>query len=256
MFRLYLAAEEGALGAGSASTPSPIRALMRSGVTPLRHALPLLLLLGACPMQVDEAGTGAPTTQAAPGPTTPEAEAASGGMPQDPSARVASQPNPVGSAEAMTGQSDAVPIRLDVQPPGEEDPKFTQAALKAGDHVTFTGNVKCDGCGAPMVMRVLKFQPPGQLQLGAPPSPLTVLPIPEQGAFSIAVPRGADPVVLELLIDLDKNGKPDRGERLAVVVRDGHLTPDQDRSGFVIDASDSNASPWAAPAADNPPDGG
>lgn len=201
-------------------------------------------------MAVEE-GAGVPTREAAPAPTTPEAAAAPGGMPMDPSATVASAPSPVGAAEAMTGQSDAVPIRLDQQPPREDPPSHTQASLKAGDHVTFSGTVRCEGCAAPMVLRVLPFQPPEKLQLGAPPSPLTALPVPTAGPFSIAVPRGADPVVLELLIDLDQNGRPDRGERLAVVVRDGHLTPDADHAGFNIDASESDVSPWSAGGADN-----
>lgn len=209
-------------------------------------------------MQVDEAGDNTPTSASAPAPTTPEASAApgapgGGGAPQDPSAQVASAPSPVGEAQPMAGQSDAVPIRLDVQPPAEDDPRYTQQALISGEHVTFTGEVRCEGCLAPMVLRVLPFQPPGQLTLGAPPSPLTVTPVPKAGPFSIAVPRSADPVVLELLVDLDKNGKPDRGERLAVVVRDGHLTPDQDRSGFVIDATDGETSPWGAASGDAAP---
>lgn len=199
-------------------------------------------------MQVDQAGSNTPTTGAAPAPTTPEAQAAPGGsgMPQDPSATVSSAPSPVGEAQPMAGQSDAVPIRLDVQPPAEDEPKYSQQALRAQDHVTFTGDVRCEGCLAPMVLRVLPFQPPGQLNLGAPPSPLTTLAVPKAGPFELSVPRGAEPVVLELLVDLDQNGRPDRGERLAVVVKDGHLTPDQDRAGFVIDASDGEASPWGA----------
>ena len=205
-------------------------------------------------MQVED-GAGVPTHEAAPAPTTPEAAAASGGMPSDPSATVASAPMPVGQAEAMTGQSDAVPIRLDQQPPKEDEPRYTQAELLKRDHVTLSGAIKCDGCAAPMVLRVLPFQPPEKLQIGAPPSPLTVMPVPTQGPFSIAVPRADAPIVLELLIDLDQNGHPDRGERLAVVVRDGRLIPDQDIAGFSIDASDSSASPWSAGGADNPQDG-
>ena len=214
------------------------------GAGGLLRSVPLLLLC-ACPMQVDNQGAATPAPASAP-----------------PPAAVAPSPAGPGAAEVATSPSapppgaDGVPIRIDVQPPDEDEPRWTQAKLASADHVTLSGTVRCEACGAGMVLRALPFQAPDTLQLGDPPSPLTVLPIKEQGQFSILVPRGTKPIVLELLVDLDGDGYPDRGERMSVVVRDGKLIPDHDQPGFTIDATDSEAGPWPTMGPDNAPKGG
>lgn len=184
-------------------------------------------------MQVDNTGSTTP----APAGSTPPASAPS--APPGPGAAEVQ----AGGQAATPPAGDSVPIRIDVQPPEEEEPTWTQAKLASMDHVTLSGTVRCEACGAGMVLRALPFQAPDALQIGDPPSPLTVLSIKEQGAFSILVPRGTQPIVLELLVDLDGNGHPDRGERMSVVVRDGRLIPDHDQEGFTIDATDSEAGP-------------
>lgn len=191
-------------------------------------------------MQVDNPGASAP----APAGSAPSA------VPQSAAGAGAAEVQ-AGASAVMPPAADSMPIRIDVQPPEEDDPKWTQAKLASADHVTLSGTVRCEACGAGMVLRALPFQAPDALQIAGPPSPLTVLSIKEQGPFSILVPRGTEPIVLELLVDLDGNGHPDRGERMSVVVRDGRLLPDHDQDGFKIDATDSDAGPWPAMGPDN-----
>ena len=133
---------------------------------------------------------------------------------------------------------DSVPVRIDVNPPDEPAPQLTQTQVLAGDHVTYAGTAACDGCSDPLALRVTPFQDPRHLQLGSPPGPVTLVSLAAPGPFEIAVPRGTDPVVLELLVDGNANGRPDRGERMAVMVGDGLMVPDRDRDGIALDASE------------------
>lgn len=230
----------------------------------LSPSLLVLLLLAACPMQVDDPG-GASPGPAAPGASSPGAPSINGqggpnsgnsletpppGAPPDPNADGGAAPGTGPGPGQGGGPGDGVPIRIDVQPPDEDEPAWTQARLKSADHVSFSGTVRCEACVASLVLRALPFQPPDELRLGAPPSPLTTLKLADQGAFTLLVPRGTAPVVLELLVDLDNDGRPDRGERMSVVVRDGQLVPDRDREGLLIDATESESGPWPAMAPD------
>ncbi len=214
-------------------------------------------------MQVDDRGASSPgpspgpaaSLEAPPPQAPPPGEPASGGAPAA-SPDGAAAPGPEGAAPPSPNASDGVPIRIDVQPPDEDDPAWTQARLASADHVTFSGTVRCEACVATLVLRALPFQPPDTLTLGSPPSPLTTLPLAAPGAFTLLVPRGSAPVVLELLVDLDGDARPDRGERMSVVVGDGQLVPNQDRAGLVIDASESGSGPWPAMGPDNAAGGG
>lgn len=248
--------------------PAPARAVLcwRRRFA-LRRPLLTLLLLCACPMQVDDPGGASPGPSApnagAPNAGTPNAGApsspTSGGGPaggglETPPPGAPPEPNADGGAAPSPGQGggqgDGVPIRIDVQPPDEDAPIWTQARLKSADHVRFSGTVRCEACVASLVLRALPFQPPDELQLGTPPGPLTTLTLSEQGPFTLLVPRGTGPVVLELLVDLDADGRPDRGERMSVVVRDGQLVPDRDRDDLVIDATENGSGPWPTMAPD------
>lgn len=204
-------------------------------------------------MQVDDPGKSSPGPAPAPSLESPPSPPAPSGSPGAEPGATPPEAAPAGAPGAATspGSSDGVPIRIDVQPPREDEPAWTQEALAAEAHVTFSGTVRCEACAAPLVLRALPFQPPDELTLGRPPSPLTALPLSGPGEFTLRVPRGDRAVVLELLVDLDGDGAPDRGERMSVVVRDGQLVPDQDRGGFLIDASEATSGAWPAMGPEN-----
>ena len=85
------------------------------------------------------------------------------------------------------------------------------------------------------MLRVTKF-----LGANAQPSDndlITTKTLSGIGGFTILVPKGEDPVNLELLVDKDSDGKPTRGERFAVYELKEKL-PSKNQSGISIDASE------------------
>jgi hypothetical protein len=138
--------------------------------------------------------------------------------------------------------------------PKEGPPKMTQEDVAKGSHVTLSGTIKCDGCTEPLVVRVLPhFAPENSPASTEPPGPITTLDLAAAGAYSIKVPKGSDPVVLEVTVDANKDGKPTKGERFAVLDKAGKLVPNADSSGLDLDATDgpiqeAPAMPQGAPA--------
>lgn len=213
-------------------------------------------------MQVEDKATdargpasAAPTTATAAGDPAAASAAPGGGAGSAGSAGTAGAGGGPGGANGSGGpaRADSVPIRLDVQPPREDPPRYTQAELAGMPHVAFSGTVACEACSGALVLRVTPFQQPGALSGGGAPSPWTSKPLTAVGAFEVLAPKGDDPVVLELLVDGDGDGQPDRGERMAVVVADGELRPNADRAGLRIDASDGALGPAGAPPNPNGP---
>lgn len=238
----------------------------------IRHLLlPATLLLAACPTPPDATepqggqpgpppGQGPATGGAAPPPATPPAEGgnppAEGGTPTG------------GAATADGGPPDQPPIsgymKFEVDVPAEGPPKMTQDKIAAGDHVTVSGTVVCDDCEGALYLRVNKpiasmpTLPEGEtLEQGGGPlvGPVTLKAIDGPGAFSLVVPKGSEEIIVELLVDVDGNGMPSRGDRM-----DNHrtaspgttLTADADISGLKLDGTDRE---WVAPQG-GPPAGG
>jgi hypothetical protein len=124
-------------------------------------------------------------------------------------------------------------IQVDREQSGE--PQYTQLALETESSVKISGDASCDGCSGELVLRVTKF-----LGANAQPSEndlITTKKLAGVGNFTILVPKGDDPVNLELLVDKDSNGKPTKGERFAVYELKEKL-PSENQSGISIDATD------------------
>ena len=98
--------------------------------------------------------------------------------------------------------------------------------------------------------------PPGSTEGGPPPpgaqgeglpGPLTTVKLDAAGAYSVLVPKGEDPIMVELLVDLDGNGMPSLGDRMASSengVRTD-LIPSEDRTEIDLDGTDRE---WSAPS--------
>lgn len=213
----------------------------------MRAALWTLAPLLGCPVSVDtpeQPTTSAPeaaqTAADASGADNAGGGVATAGNRASPSEPQGTAPSPQGGARADSTDAPAaasVPIRIDVSPPAEEPPRYTQDALRRQAAVTFSGMARCDGCADALVLRVVPFQDPSALG-GAPAGPLTALTLSRPGPFRLLVPKVEQPIVLELLVDSDGNGAPSRGERMAVIVEDGALIPREDRTDLLLDASE------------------
>jgi len=166
-------------------------------------------------------------------------------------------------AKALTGTytvasvpGDELPVPADTQPSSDE----AQAQVKAGDHVFFTGEVICTDCSDALVLRVAPFVTPSDD--GKEPNDEVndddFQPPPYQlkgaGSFSMAVPKYAGKVVLEVLDDRDGNGRPSQGEKFTVLHRQGTLNAGQNQSDLKVDFSALPAAPGAPTgAAGGPP---
>jgi hypothetical protein len=156
----------------------------------------------------------------------------------------------VGTYTVANVPGDNLPVPEDAQPSSEE----AQAEVKAAPHVFFTGEIICSDCSSALVLRVAPFVTPSDDAGDAndevndddfqpPPYQLS-----GAGSFSMAVPKYAGKVVLEVLDDRDGNGRPSQGEKFTVLHRQGTLTAGQNQSGLKVDFS-------ALPAAPGAPDG-
>jgi len=124
------------------------------------------------------------------------------------------------------------------QPTSEE----AQAKVRAGDHITMKGRIICSDCKGQLVVNIAPFVEPTE---GEPAGPqgesgsatgmqFAPVVVKASGPFEIAVPRYSGKVVLEVIDDVDGNGLPSPGERLAVVHRMGKLTADKDHKGIKV----------------------
>ncbi|MBM76059.1 MAG: hypothetical protein CMK59_11715 [Proteobacteria bacterium] len=151
-------------------------------------------------------------------------------------------------------------IRINESGNGDPPAKISQIQLKEQEHVTLSGNIKCtgEGCNSPMVMRVVPFleskpgDPPPSGDLGGI---ITTKNISGLGSYNILVPKLKTPIVLELLVDANEDGRPSNGERLAVLEQGGKIVPSKDVSSLNLDCSDKNIEgPMGGPLSpDEPP---
>jgi hypothetical protein len=117
-----------------------------------------------------------------------------------------------------------------------------QAFIKESEHVIFKGEIICDDCSASLLIKVAPFVPPtDEPGTGAtgpgddsgfqPPA----FEVGGPGPFTMAVPKYAGKVVLEVLDDRDGNGRPSRGEKFTVLHDMGKITAGKNQSGLKID---------------------
>ena len=100
-------------------------------------------------------------------------------------------------------------------PQNELTPKFSQDELKDGGVIH--GYVRCDDCTGKILIRVLP-PPPEPGQDGGSEDDMQLITQSSQdgvGAFSIRVPDNSK-VVLQVVDDANKDGKPNQGERMGM----------------------------------------
>jgi len=219
----------------------------------------LSLAIFGCPTPPDGGTTGGGNNNQPAGgspPPPPMASGASGGVQPVQNPGDVDDQALAGTYTVASVPSDEVPMPDDIQPTSDE----AQALVKSGDHVTFSGQVICSDCSNALVLRVAPFVQPSEE--GQEPDPVAsndeFRPPPFQlsgaGAFSMAVPKYAGKVVLEVLDDRDGNGRPSQGEKFTVLHRQGTLTAGKNQSGLKVDFSALPSTPGApAGAAGGPP---
>lgn len=122
----------------------------------------------------------------------------------------------------------------------DDDGDFDQERVRAMEEGTYTiyrGEAKCSGCSGDLILRALPFFAPNEAPPENVPGVFTHMKLDGPGSFEIAVPDRGVPVVLELLVDKNRDGHPTRGERFAMFENRGGLFPQKPVSGLVIDAS-------------------
>ena len=97
-------------------------------------------------------------------------------------------------------------------------PRYTQEELKEsyGNKGMIHGYVKCDDCGGKILLRALPPPPePGEDEGDGGMQLVTQKVLTEAGSFSFQVPNNST-VVLQVVDDLDGNGRPSQGERMGM----------------------------------------
>ena len=135
---------------------------------------------------------------------------------------------------------DAIVIKINNSGNGDPPPQNTQEELRDLPHVTFSGTIVCEGegCDSPFVLRVVPFQeqsPTGKPSKNGMGGLITIKDISTTGSYDVLIPKSKKPVVVELLVDMNKDGKPTVDERLAVMERGGQLIPYEDIKNLKID---------------------
>ena len=167
--------------------------------------------------------------------------------------------------EATVGTYVVNDVHIDELPDDAEQPSSEEAQkqIRAGEYVTFRGEIICADCTSSLVITVAPFVPPSDEAVGSGknPSDSDFQPPPYQvggaGPFTMAVPKYAGKVVLEVLDDRDGNGRPSKGEKFTVLHEMGKLTASKNLSGLKIDFSALPSAPGGgdAPAGGPPPAG-
>lgn len=119
----------------------------------------------------------------------------------------------------------------------------TQEEIKAGEYITISGKVQCNGdkCDSDLILRVTPFAAPNEIN--NPISEATSQPNTDLGifaekkvsnteSFSILAPKNNKKVVLELLLDKDKDGKANQGESFVIYEGGGGIELSKDREGI------------------------
>ncbi len=225
-------------------------------------SISLTLALLGCPTPPDGGTQGGPANGPQPG---------AGGAPPPPAGAGADGAQPVQSppeADPSSSSGTYVVTQMpsdDPAPPEGDQPSSAQAqaAIKASDHVLFSGEIKCTDCSGNMLVKVAPFVQPTD---GDTESGKAVEPADESGfqppafetaagPFTMAVPRYRGKVVLEVLDDRDGNGQPSRGEKFTVLHNQGKITAGKNQTGLVIDFSSLPGAPGGGPAGGPPPGG-
>ena len=260
----------------------PLRSPVARPWWSMAAALPLLLALVACPTPPEQTpqggapGAGGPPGGGPGGPGGPPGEGGAPGGPGGPGT-----PGTPGEGEAGTPGTPGMVTDGSPPPDGAEPPKppegtvqlvigqdstegppqKTQDQVKSGSHVTFSGKVACTaGCTGDMVLRVAAFVDPSAGN-AAPSStgPITASKLDKVGAYTVLAPKSDVPVVLELLFDKNGDGKPSKGERIAVLEKGKTLTAAKDVSGLDIDGTEREGGvlpPIGAPGTGEAPQAG
>lgn len=106
----------------------------------------------------------------------------------------------------------------------------TQDEIKKGEHITLSGKITCNGdkCTSDLILRMTSFvmptennnpisqKPEKSEQPNASIEILTEKSVNNNDTFSILAPKSDQKVVLELLLDQDKNGKASQGESFVI----------------------------------------
>lgn len=217
----------------------------------------LVLFIAGCPTPPEEGPSSAPPG----GPQPPAGDPAAAGGPTDGGAGAPGSPTPP-TAGASSG---GILVKVMGTPP-KDAPKLSQDQIKAGDHVTISGTLKCEACTEALILRVTEVPEPAAGGEPTPPALVTTATV-AAGDFSVVVPKQTDKgLVVEVLADADGSGGPSEGERMVVVPLLEALMPTESRSGLSLDLTDrpiADQGPPAIPATDPnaappgpPPEGG
>ena len=106
-------------------------------------------------------------------------------------------------------------------------------------YAVFRGEARCSDCSGNLILRAVPYFAPDKQIPDGVPGTLTHMDLDGPGPFEFAVPDRDVNVVLELLVDENKDGMPTKGERFAVLENQGGISAKKPMSGLVIDASKS-----------------
>jgi len=225
----------------------------------MRTLTPILALaLLGCPTPPDGGTTGGNQPNAGGAPTpAPSIGATDGAQPVE----KPDEADP--DAKGGTYVVNEVHIDDSLDAAGQPTSEEAQKEIKAGDHVTFKGEIICPDCTSALVITVAPFVPPSDkaFEAGKAPAESDFKPPPYQvggaGPFTMAVPKYAGQVVLEVLDDRDGNGRPSKGEKFTVLHEMGKLTAGKNMSDLKIVFSALPSAPGgASAAAGGPPPAG
>ncbi|MEC7985602.1 MAG: hypothetical protein VX278_10600 [Myxococcota bacterium] len=136
---------------------------------------------------------------------------------------------------------DSITIKINDSGNGDPPPQYTQESIKEIDYVSLKGTISCTGddCSSPMILRVVPFQEqtPNGKPLKESGGIITVKNISSLGEYEVFVPKGKKPLVFELLVDSNGDGKPTNGERMALLERGGQIVPSEALKGLDLNAS-------------------
>lgn len=212
----------------------------------------LTLALLGCPTPPDGGTQGGPVNAPPGGGDAPPPPGAGADGAQPVESPPEADPSSASGTYVVTQMPSDEPAPVEGSQPTSDQ---AQTEIKAGAHVIFKGEIKCEDCSGNMLVKVAPFVQPSE---GDPESGKAMEPIDESGfqppsfetapgPFTMAVPRYRGKVVLEVLDDRDGNGQPSRGEKFTVLHNQGKITAGKNQSGLVIDFSSLPGNPGGGP---------
>jgi hypothetical protein len=168
--------------------------------------------------------------------------------------------------KANTGQAEVIDVGELIVPINTERSRQAQAKIRAGHHRLYSGEIICNGCRGPFVVKITHFvnpsgDDPRQAQSDGPTAPtcgvgthganvrFPPILVASPGSFEIATPWHGGAVVLEVVEDKDGNGVPSAGEPFVVLHEDGGISGREDRAGLVVDMDKAPPMVTVGPAA-------